>query len=769
MKTNLMFPLFLLFLLIGAISLVFISCTTYDYYGDDASDADAAYLEEEALIIFEEWAEAIRNADTEWYLEYYHEDARKIILQPRGEMEILHGQDAIGGQIDSIFRNLGESLLSWEPPQPEYTINEEGLPRLVIRDAGGNITEILRFSLFDEELMIHEQWVITRHPGEIPPGDISQWADRDGNGVLHNHETEELFQSLKEIVGEGGSFPGERGEMPTEDGFARLFDWDFSGRLEPWESETAYYVLLRNRMRQIMEVAPPFAERYLDRDGDGIVSIHEANQVAHTLLTDPRELVGPAGPSADPERQELRFWDFNDDGFIEESEVAITRDLYIRMAALNRAPLLYTQDSPALTDHIRNWTDTNGDGRIHQQEQESFAFSLLDLFWGDVPAFTPVHRFFDRNRNGIVEAMESSWAREYLMSRYISGAADPDRSYYNDFLEGTEPIAPMALAITRLSPEEAERFIHLTGLGDEELPFPAEGEAAEILDLDGDGRLGSGELFAAKLFLARASADLWLDTDALQADTLDVRTVLDQAADTNGNGFLEPGERRAMALTFGEAHRVVSLFDRAVDFDGDGEVAPPELLQARETGFIPLADGGGAAATGFTGTGRSSRTGIAASSGTAETGSAAASGATGSGPVKQTSLRGKRLAVLGVRDLTETMARAETDMMVSFLENAFVNYGDSTVVDRQNLEKIMEEHSYQLSALVDEETAVEIGKLSGADAIAMGNVSLLGELYYLHLKVIDVTTGAIVGSSISQGKSQAEFLSMCNGAVQPLF
>ncbi|MFO7729154.1 MAG: hypothetical protein R6V86_00165 [Spirochaetia bacterium] len=57
--------------------------------------------------------------------------------------------------------------------------------------------------------------------------------------------------------------------------------------------------------------------------------------------------------------------------------------------------------------------------------------------------------------------------------------------------------------------------------------------------------------------------------------------------------------------------------------------------------------------------------------------------------------------------LLHTYPPAQTSLMISFLENAFVNFGNVSVVDRQNLEKIMEEYQYQNSTLVSEETAVE--------------------------------------------------------------
>lgn len=81
----------------------------------------------------------------------------------------------------------------------------------------------------------------------------------------------------------------------------------------------------------------------------------------------------------------------------------------------------------------------------------------------------------------------------------------------------------------------------------------------------------------------------------------------------------------------------------------------------------------------------------------------------------------------------------------------------------------MEEQKFQLSGVTDESTAVEIGKLAGADIIVIGSVSYVGNMYYLNIKMIEVETAQILGSSISQASDDTDFLDMCNNAVYKLF
>ena len=132
-------------------------------------------------------------------------------------------------------------------------------------------------------------------------------------------------------------------------------------------------------------------------------------------------------------------------------------------------------------------------------------------------------------------------------------------------------------------------------------------------------------------------------------------------------------------------------------------------------------------------------------------------------------LRDKKLAVVGLNNQVDSLSKQTADGLIVFVENAFVNVGKVKVVDRQNISKIMDEQKFQLSGISDETTAVEIGKLAGADIIVIGSISYVGSKYYLNIKMIGVETAQILGSSISQASEDSGFLNMCNDAVYKLF
>jgi hypothetical protein len=61
----------------------------------------------------------------------------------------------------------------------------------------------------------------------------------------------------------------------------------------------------------------------------------------------------------------------------------------------------------------------------------------------------------------------------------------------------------------------------------------------------------------------------------------------------------------------------------------------------------------------------------------------------------------------------------------------------------------MEEQSFQLSDLVDENTQVEIGKLLGADLILAGQLTWVSEgTYHLNAQIIEVETSVVLGGFV---------------------
>ena len=63
-----------------------------------------------------------------------------------------------------------------------------------------------------------------------------------------------------------------------------------------------------------------------------------------------------------------------------------------------------------------------------------------------------------------------------------------------------------------------------------------------------------------------------------------------------------------------------------------------------------------------------------------------------------------------------------------------------TLVNREQLKKVAEEHQIALSGLVETASAVKLGKFLSAQYIVVGRASQIGPTLYLVLKIVDVET-----------------------------
>ncbi len=84
-----------------------------------------------------------------------------------------------------------------------------------------------------------------------------------------------------------------------------------------------------------------------------------------------------------------------------------------------------------------------------------------------------------------------------------------------------------------------------------------------------------------------------------------------------------------------------------------------------------------------------------------------------------------RLAILpfAATKLDAKFARTATDVLIS---QTFKRKGQFVeLVDRENLQRILEEQALSQTGVIDESKAVEVGKLSGVNTIAVGTVTLL--------------------------------------------
>lgn len=83
------------------------------------------------------------------------------------------------------------------------------------------------------------------------------------------------------------------------------------------------------------------------------------------------------------------------------------------------------------------------------------------------------------------------------------------------------------------------------------------------------------------------------------------------------------------------------------------------------------------------------------------------------------------------------VAKAVSDIV----RTEFVKIDNFKVIERSQIDKILDEMEFQLSDLADESQAVKIGELSSAKKIILGQVSALGDKVVITLRIVDVETG----------------------------
>ena len=91
------------------------------------------------------------------------------------------------------------------------------------------------------------------------------------------------------------------------------------------------------------------------------------------------------------------------------------------------------------------------------------------------------------------------------------------------------------------------------------------------------------------------------------------------------------------------------------------------------------------------------------------------------------------------------------------------------VVERSQVQKALEEQQLHLTGVIDDKTAVEVGKLVGADFIVVGSVVKIGSSYTINSRMIDVKTGeAKLGRNVT-GNNIDLLTNMSRKLIEGLF
>ncbi len=96
---------------------------------------------------------------------------------------------------------------------------------------------------------------------------------------------------------------------------------------------------------------------------------------------------------------------------------------------------------------------------------------------------------------------------------------------------------------------------------------------------------------------------------------------------------------------------------------------------------------------------------------------------------------------------SQDYVEAATDRMVTQL----VELRRFRVIERTKLEEVLQEQKLQVSGVVDDRTAVDVGRVAGADAIVVGSVSVIGSTATVSGRLIDTQSSEVIVARNARG------------------
>jgi len=112
---------------------------------------------------------------------------------------------------------------------------------------------------------------------------------------------------------------------------------------------------------------------------------------------------------------------------------------------------------------------------------------------------------------------------------------------------------------------------------------------------------------------------------------------------------------------------------------------------------------------------------------------------------------GSRLAIAVLPFDAKGQAKSLDISVTDKLVTQLVNLRRFKVMERAALEKVLKEQKLQTSGFVDEKTAVNIGKIAGADAIVIGDINVNASVAKVSARVIDTETSETIVAKEEQG------------------
>lgn len=125
-------------------------------------------------------------------------------------------------------------------------------------------------------------------------------------------------------------------------------------------------------------------------------------------------------------------------------------------------------------------------------------------------------------------------------------------------------------------------------------------------------------------------------------------------------------------------------------------------------------------------------------------------------PLSLAAVEADRSMTIAVVDFTNTGGDSSFDYLSKTIpENlitSLAEQGDLKIVERGRLQEALKEMKLQLTDIVDEASAVRLGKAVGASAIIVGSFVNIGEKIRISSRLIDVQTATVITGRSATGR-----------------
>lgn len=103
----------------------------------------------------------------------------------------------------------------------------------------------------------------------------------------------------------------------------------------------------------------------------------------------------------------------------------------------------------------------------------------------------------------------------------------------------------------------------------------------------------------------------------------------------------------------------------------------------------------------------------------------------------------EKIAVAVLDFEPKNVSKENAEAITDLLRTELFNTGCFKVVERQKIQKILEEQKFQSSGVTDTDQAAEIGRLLNVKKIMIGTVTLLGGTHIVNTRIVDVQSGQV--------------------------